>query len=91
MILSKAPKFLTRAAGFAATLCVISVFPSAAFAQAVSQISGTVKDSSGAVIAGLQVTATQTDTDFRRTSVRDDSGSYVLTNLPLGSALLAGS
>jgi hypothetical protein len=72
-------------------LCVISVLPNAAFGQAVSQISGTVKDSSGAVIAGAQVTATQTDTDFKRNTVTDDSGYYVLTNLPLGPYRLEAS
>ena len=36
----------------------------ALFAQAVSQISGTVKDSSGAVVAGAEVTASQTETGF---------------------------
>lgn len=63
---------------------VINSLSSAVFAQAVSQISGTVKDASGAVVAGVQVTATQTDTDFKRTATTDDAGNYVLPNLPLG-------
>jgi Carboxypeptidase regulatory-like domain len=54
------------------------------FGQAVSQISGTVRDQSGAVVPGVEVKATQTDTEFKRTVVTGENGSYVLTNVPLG-------
>jgi len=54
------------------------------FGQAVSQISGTVRDESGAVVPGVEVTATQTDTGVKRTAVSDNAGVYILTNLPLG-------
>ena len=40
------------------------------FAQATSQISGTVKDASGAVVGGAQVTVTQTATGV--SADRDD-------------------
>jgi Carboxypeptidase regulatory-like domain len=53
-------------------------------AQAVSQISGMVADQSGAAIADVMITATQTDTDVKRTAVSDASGFYLLQNLPLG-------
>ena len=52
-------------------------------AGATAQISGTVRDSSGAVLPGVDVTATQTDTNFVRSTVTD-AGSYVLSNLPTG-------
>src|SRR5205823_4085400 len=55
-----------------------------AWAQATGQISGTVKDQSGAVLPGVEVTATQTDTGIVRTAVTNESGSYVLPNLPTG-------
>jgi hypothetical protein len=55
-----------------------------AFAQAVSQISGTTRDSSGAVVPGVSITATQADTGIKRTAVTDETGSYVLPNLPIG-------
>src|SRR6202011_2714376 len=55
-----------------------------AHGQAVSQISGTVTDSSGAAVVGVQITATQTDTDTKRTATTDDAGTYVLPNLPIG-------
>src|SRR3989441_8133056 len=56
------------------------------WAQAVStsQITGTVKDQTGAVLPGAEVTVTQTDTGARRTVVSDETGSYVLANLPIG-------
>jgi hypothetical protein len=59
-------------------------FCAGAFAQATSQITGTVTDASGAVITGAQVTATQTNTGITRTVTSDASGVYVLTALPLG-------
>ena len=64
------------------SICVL--VSSAIYGQAVSQISGTVKDETGAVVPGVQVTATQTDTGFKRTAETDESGNYVLLNLPLG-------
>src|SRR5438445_8739264 len=52
--------------------------------QATAQISGTVRDQSGAVLPGVEVTATQTDTGISRTVVTNETGSYVLSNLPIG-------
>src|SRR5262249_60456920 len=56
------------------------------WAQAVSgsQISGVVKDSSGAAIPGAEVTVTKTDTGMLRTVFTGADGSYVLPNLPVG-------
>ena len=53
-------------------------------AQATAQLSGTVADESGAVLPGVTVTATQTETGFARTAVTDASGGYVMPNLPTG-------
>ena len=53
-------------------------------AQATAQVSGTVRDQSGAVLPGVEVTATQTDTGIARTAVTNETGSYVLPNLALG-------
>ncbi|PYS00830.1 MAG: hypothetical protein DMG12_16685 [Acidobacteria bacterium] len=49
-----------------------------------AQINGTVKDQSGAVLPGADVTATQTATGAKRSAVTDETGSYTLTNLPIG-------
>src|SRR5438105_5088683 len=55
------------------------------WAQATAQISGAVQDQSGAVLPGVEVTATQTETGVSRTTVTNETGHYVLPNLPLGS------
>ncbi len=62
--------------------------------QATAQINGTVKDQSGAVLPGVEITATQTDTGIARTAITDETGSYLLPNLAVGpyklEAALAG-
>ncbi len=63
-------------------------------AGATAQISGTVKDESGGVLPGVDVTATQTDTGFKRSAVTDANGLYTLPDLPIGpyrlEAMLSG-
>ena len=55
-----------------------------AWAQATAQISGVVKDASGAVLPSVEIKATQTATGAVRTAVSGEDGRYVLPNLPLG-------
>ena len=55
-----------------------------AWAQATAQMTGTVRDESGAVLPGVTVTVTQTDTGFTRTVVTEGSGAYIIPNLPTG-------
>src|SRR5437899_9159529 len=64
------------------SVCLIA--PAAVWAQATTQISGTARDASGAVLPGVQVTATQTDTGISRMTVTNETGFYVLASLPLG-------
>src|SRR5947208_944514 len=59
-----------------------------AWAQGTAQLSGTVKDPSGAVLPGVEVSVTQTATGAKRTSVTDETGNYVLPNLPIGPYML---
>jgi hypothetical protein len=54
------------------------------WAQATAEISGTARDQSGAVLPGVEVRATQTDTGVTRDSLTNETGSYVLPNLPIG-------
>ena len=63
---------------------IVLLTASAAWAQATAQLSGTIRDESAAVLPGVTVTATQTDTGLVRTAVSDESGGYLLTNLPTG-------
>src|SRR4030095_4633627 len=56
-----------------------------AFAQlSTAQLSGRVTDESGAVLPGVTVTATQTDTGLSRSDVTDANGSYLIPSLPTG-------
>jgi hypothetical protein len=52
---------------------------------ATATILGNVKDSSGASVPGAEVTATNVDTLFSRSTTTDVSGQYALPLLPLGS------
>jgi hypothetical protein len=47
-------------------------------------ISGTVTDSTGALIPGVTVTATNVDTGIRTNAVTNQAGIYSLLNLPIG-------
>ena len=55
-----------------------------AWAQATAELAGRVTDESGAVLPGVTVTATQTDTGFTRTVVTDGEGRGSMPNLPTG-------
>src|SRR5215471_15462298 len=54
------------------------------WAQGTATISGAVKDPSGAVLPGVEVKVTQTETNVARVAVTNETGSYVVPNLPLG-------
>src|SRR5437016_1521413 len=69
--------------GSARTL-ILLLTASAASAQATAQMSGTVRDESGAVLPGVTVTVTQVETSVPRTAVTDETGAYLLPNLPTG-------
>src|ERR1700756_5619708 len=63
-------------------ICLLICIP--VWAQSTAQVSGAVKDQTGAVLPGVEVTATQTDTGLTRSTVTNETGSYVLSNLPVG-------
>src|SRR6478752_4539089 len=73
------------------TVLIILFSAVSIWAQATAQISGTVKDQTGAVLPGVEVTATQTDTGIARTTVTNETGTYVLPNLALGPYKLEAS
>ena len=53
-------------------------------AASTSQVSGTVQDASGAVIAGAALRMMQTDTGQVRTVTSGDDGSFLFPNLAIG-------
>ncbi len=67
-----------------AVLVLLASGPAWAQAGATAQISGTVKDASGGVLPGVDVTATQTDTGSKRSATTEVDGSYTIPNLPPG-------
>jgi len=56
-----------------------------------AQIIGSVKDASGAVLPGVEITVTQTATGGKRSTVTNETGNYVLASLPLGPYMLEAS
>jgi Carboxypeptidase regulatory-like domain len=76
---------LHRLCATALALVLMSTFSSGfVFAQAVSQISGTVSDQSGAPIPNVRITVTQTDTGVARNTTTDSAGSFIVPDLPTG-------
>jgi hypothetical protein len=53
-----------------------------------AQIGGSVKDSTGALLPGVEITVTQTATGAKRSTVSNETGNYVLASLPLGPYVL---
>src|SRR3989441_8523346 len=72
---------------------VISLFAATGnlWAQATAEISGTARDQSGAVLPGVEIRATQAETGITRAAVTNETGSYVLPNLPIGPYKLEAS
>jgi len=56
----------------------------AAWAQTTGSIRGTVKDQSGAVVPGAQITATLLGTDTVRMATSDKDGAFEIVELPVG-------
>ena len=76
---------MTRVARAFSIVALIVLFGTApAWAQATAELNGRVTDSSGAVLPGVTVTATQTATGLVRTVVTDGDGNYLISNLPTG-------
>jgi hypothetical protein len=68
-------------------LCAL-VLSRLAFAQVSGSISGVVTDSTGAVVAGAKVTATNRATNAAKLAETNSSGSYSITNLAPGPYLV---
>jgi outer membrane receptor protein involved in Fe transport len=69
-------------------LCLSSILIAQTFRGG---IQGTVTDSSGASVAGADVTAKNAETGLLRTAKTDDQGDFVITELPLGTYSITAS
>ncbi len=80
-----ASSFLKIATGFV----VLLLMSLTAMGQANrASITGTVTDATGGVMAGVDVSARNTDTNIETTAVSNDDGIYLLPNLPPGTYAL---
>jgi len=70
---------------FSMSVIGLLIASAAASAQlSTARLNGRVTDQSDAVLPGVTVTVTQTDTGLTRSEVTNADGSYVLSNLPTG-------
>jgi hypothetical protein len=68
-------------------LCALALMlciPSAVMGQATATITGTVRDATGAVIPGAEVTVSSAAIGLARTTVTNDDGDYLAGALPAG-------
>ena len=65
-------------------LTIVLLAPVPSMAQATAEITGTVKDTSGAVLPGANIVAVQTATGFKREAITDAEGLFSLPGLPTG-------
>jgi Carboxypeptidase regulatory-like domain len=79
----KRAAFQVRVSALMVTLLLV-LTPAGVGAQSTAQINGRVTDQSGAVLPGVEVTATQTATGVTRTAVTDETGNYTLQSLQVG-------
>ena len=80
---------LLRATALCACLAMLA--PAAAAAQATGEITGRVTDATGAVLPGVDVTLTRTDTGVARTAVTNETGAYAFPSLNPGPYRLQAS
>ncbi len=80
--------------GVIRAICAFTLFAflsPLATAQATSQLNGSVMDSSGAAVAGAQITLTEPATGLKRTTTSNASGLYQFLDVPPGDYRLETS
>jgi hypothetical protein len=70
---------------FGMILVLFLAFAVPSFAQDTASITGTVKDSSGALVPKAQVVMTNTATGVKSTALANSAGAYLLSGLPPGT------
>ena len=69
----------------AVVFLIISAFPRPAATQTTTAtLLGVVRDASGAIVPQTQVTARNVSTSFTRSATADETGTYLIPNLPVG-------
>src|ERR1700740_3712873 len=91
MVLARSDKYSRLVNEMAARVClvmlvVLLITSRPTVGQAVNAtLLGTVTDSSGAAVANVKVTITETNTGINHTSETNESGNYVFPDLPPGT------
>lgn len=75
--------------GIAIIFTLLMSFSVARAQTSSGRISGTVTDSTGAVVPNASVVVSDAATNFSRTATTDENGYYTLTNLPVGTYSVA--
>jgi hypothetical protein len=78
-------------AAAAAAVAVAGLFPAALHAQSTASVVGTVRDTSGAIVVGANVTARDVNTGFTRSVSTDSTGLYRIPSLPIGPYTLTAT
>src|SRR5688572_17840215 len=83
-------KQINRVLAFCFVLCAVSAL---ALAQVTTTtgITGTITDGTGAVLPGVEVTATDQDTGTVRRAISNDAGYYVFQSLKPGTYTISAS
>jgi hypothetical protein len=66
-------------------LCTFLVLPLGLFAQVTGQITGTVRDNTGAVVSGAKITIHDTAKGADRTTTSNSDGEYLVSGLGVGT------
>jgi hypothetical protein len=69
---------------FGLAFSIVPVSPAAA-QQATASLTGSVKDTSGAIVVGAKVTLKNTGTNFSRTIATGKDGDYLFSEIPIGT------
>jgi hypothetical protein len=81
--------YFKRTLSVAAFFMAMAAIPCLAQSNYNQQISGQVRDSSGSIVPNAHVTVQNADTGFLREAVTNDSGNYVVSNIPIGKYQVA--
>ena len=65
-------------------VCLFSAHPSSA-QQATAQVTGSVKDPTGAIVVGATITLRNSNTNISRTTTSSKDGDYLFTLVPIGT------
>jgi len=83
--MTRFPMFSTRAALYVLSSLVLICAQQAAAQQATAQITGTIRDTSHAIVVGAKVTLRNTATNITHTLTSNKDGDYLFTLVPIGN------